>query len=1062
MTQMDVARTSGRSRERGGSNRHSVVRLRSDLPKNVRSTPPLDDATRRSVTLLSGMLRGTRDHVTIKDLDSRFIFVNEAALDWFGLPVEQLLGRTNAELCGQGEAAESAARDRACIESGQPVQLEEVLVRDGTTRTWLTTKDVIRNESGEIIALSAISREITDRVQAQAALARADEALRRSMALLNGIIEGTNDHIHVKDLEGRYLLANRSDAAWFGLPLEEIIGRTDVELLGAAAAARFGQLDREVIESGLPMTYEQESTLDGVTRTWLTSKDVIRDDVGQVTGVYAISREITDQKRAEEKLRASEANLRAFFDSPGVMRSIVEVRDGHAVHVLDNAEANAFFDHTQSWQARPAAGLGIPGKEEQLYLAKYAESRHAGQSVRFDYPLETPSGIRRFEAVVSHVGIAPNGHPRYAATVNDVTDRMLAETTIRQSQHDLAEAQRIGGLGSWTFDPTSGASTWSPQMYRIFGIDRSGQPADMATLAKLFTPEALERVAAALERAVRTGEPLKVDVEFTRPDGTPGWVAVDGEAERNATGTAFRLRGTMLDITARVLAEATRTRLVSAIEQSADAISVGQIDGPIEFVNAGFERLYGYQRDEVLGQNLRILKSGRHTRAFWEMIWEVIRAGGTWSGMLVNRRKDGTLVEVESVMSGFLDPGGQPVGLVKTDRDVTQERALQARLRQASQMEAIGQLAGGVAHDFNNMLTAIRGYTELVREHLPVADEQDRADLGQVLLAADRATALTRQLLAFGRKQMLEPRVLDPDVIVSEIVPMLRRLLGAQVALTTRSAPDVGLIRVDPSQLEQVIVNLAVNARDAMPAGGALTIETANADLDEAYVARHPSAIAGPHVMLAVADTGTGMDAATLARIFEPFFTTKGSGQGTGLGLATVYGIVQQSGGSIEVDSEPGQGTTFRVYFPRLIGESSVAVTQPAATTLPTGSETILLVEDEPAIRALARRTLSDLGYNVLEAGNGTTALGVAAACTRAIDLLVTDLIMPGMHGVELAEQLSVAQPSMRTLLVSGFADDSVIRHGVVERDHAFLPKPFSGEALAQTVRDVLDRAARR
>jgi two-component system cell cycle sensor histidine kinase/response regulator CckA len=382
--------------------------------------------------------------------------------------------------------------------------------------------------------------------------------------------------------------------------------------------------------------------------------------------------------------------------------------------------------------------------------------------------------------------------------------------------------------------------------------------------------------------------------------------------------------------------------------------------------------------------------------------------------------------------------------------------ALEAQLRQAQRLEAVGELAGGIAHDFNNLLTAIRGYADLVRSNLG-ADDPNRADLDQVVLAADRAAELTRQLLAFSRRQLLEPRVLDPAEVVAGIAPLLKKLLGEHIELTTH-ASGPGRVKIDSSQFEQVIVNLAVNARDAMPEGGKLTIETANVELDAAYAATHAGATPGPQVALSVSDTGTGMDAATQAHIFEPFFTTKEQGMGTGMGLATVYGIVKQSGGSIYVYSEPGHGSSFRIYLPRVADEATLVPVPLSGAESPRGSETVLLVEDEPAVRAYAVRILSEQGYTVLEAPSGTDAIALAAAHPEEIDLLVTDVVMPGLQGNQLATQLGADRPGLRVLYVSGFTENSVVHHEVVGTEIAFLQKPFGAEGLGRAVRGVLDK----
>jgi PAS domain S-box-containing protein len=401
---------------------------------------------------------------------------------------------------------------------------------------------------------------------------------------------------------------------------------------------------------------------------------------------------------------------------------------------------------------------------------------------------------------------------------------------------------------------------------------------------------------------------------------------------------------------------------------------------------------------------------------------------------------------------------GPTVKITGVFRDITEQRELETQLRQAQRLEVVGQLAGGIAHDFNNLLTAIRGYSELVRHNLGPKD-RNRADLDQVVLASDRAVELTRQLLAFSRRQVLQPRIVDPGELVAGVAPMLRRLLGEHIELVTYAGPDLGRVKVDPSQFEQIIVNLAVNARDAMPEGGKLRIETTNVKLGMAYATSHPGVTPGPYVALTVSDTGSGMSEAVKAHIFEPFFTTKEPGQGTGMGLATVYGIAQQSGGSIYLYSEPGHGTSFKIYLPRVDDEAGAALPAPIAAT-PTGSETILLVEDEPAVRDYAARILSEQGYVVLEASNGAAALALVAAHPSAIELLVTDMVMPGLQGHQLSKQLSVIRPDLRVLYVSGFTENSVVDHGVVGEGIAFLPKPYTVEALGQAVRLVLDKQA--
>ncbi|TAL11564.1 MAG: response regulator [Nitrospirae bacterium] len=385
---------------------------------------------------------------------------------------------------------------------------------------------------------------------------------------------------------------------------------------------------------------------------------------------------------------------------------------------------------------------------------------------------------------------------------------------------------------------------------------------------------------------------------------------------------------------------------------------------------------------------------------------------------------------------------------------------LEEQLRQAQKMEAVGRLAGGIAHDFNNVLTIIKGYSDLALGQMAPQDPQ-RARLQYIKDAGERAASLTRQLLAFSRRQVLESKVLDLNAIVTNLYEMLPRLIGEDIDIVSILKPGLGRMKADPGQIEQVILNLAVNARDAMPQGGKMTIETANVALDENYARDHATVQPGPHVMLAVSDTGHGMDAETSARIFEPFFTTKEIGQGTGLGLAMVYGIVKQSGGSIWVYSEPGKGTTFKIYFPRV--EDALEVQEPAEDRprILRGTETVLVAEDEEMVRNLMQTILEAQGYAVLVARNATEALSIGHRHHGSIPLLVTDVVMPGMSGRELAAQLAMVHPEAKVLYVSGYTDDAVVRHGVLNAGLAFLQKPFSAESFLFKVRDALDTPAK-
>jgi signal transduction histidine kinase/CheY-like chemotaxis protein len=419
------------------------------------------------------------------------------------------------------------------------------------------------------------------------------------------------------------------------------------------------------------------------------------------------------------------------------------------------------------------------------------------------------------------------------------------------------------------------------------------------------------------------------------------------------------------------------------------------------------------------------------------------------------KRKDGGLLTVALSVRAVRTGAGRVEYYETFVRDVTDQRRLQQQLLQSQKMEAVGRLAGGIAHDFNNLLTVITSYSTLLLDDLD-KDDPKRDDLEQVQKAADGAAALTRQLLTFSRQQVVEPRVISLNAVVENFQKILRRVIGEDVELATKLAPDVGLVLADIGHIEQTLMNLAVNARDAMPTGGTLTIETANVEHDPDYAHEREAAGVRWFVMLAVSDTGCGMDEATQARIFEPFFTTKEPGKGTGLGLATVYGIVKQAGGFIWVHSEPGHGTTFKVYLPQ-VGAPAEGVTAAPSVRVLRGTETVLLVEDTAAVRAVTKQVLERQGYTVLEAPNGEAALRLVQQHHGRIDLLLTDVVMPGLSGRQLAEQLARARPDMKVLYASGYTDDSVVRHGILEARNAYLQKPFEPESLARKVRDVLD-----
>jgi two-component system cell cycle sensor histidine kinase/response regulator CckA len=656
------------------------------------------------------------------------------------------------------------------------------------------------------------------------------------------------------------------------------------------------------------------------------------------------------------------------------------------------------------------------------------------------------------------------------AKVRDVLEKQRLVEAKRRAEAALWESEeRFRRLAEnaqdliyrYRFNPTPGFEYVSPAAAAITGYTPEEHYADPELGFKLVHPD--DR--ALLEALTRGDTPPGMPLVFrwVRKDGTMVWIEQRNVLIYDEAGHLVAIEGIARDITARKRTDEEIHRLNQFLDSVIDNANVwlDVIDDKVNVViwNKAAEEISGYSREEVVGHN-----------KIWEWLYpdeeyrnEVMAKAATIIGKseeekgseTIIRRKDGQSRIVSWNSRSLVDEEGNPIGSIAIGHDITGRKHLEEQLLQSQKMEAVGRLAGGIAHDFNNLLTVIIGFTELLLyRHLDDLSPL-RGPLEEVQKAGKWAASLTHQLLAFSRKQVLQPKVLDLNAVVADTEKMLRRLIGEDIDLVTVLDPELGPVKVDPGQLEQVIMNLAVNARDAMPQGGKLTIETANVELDEAYARRHTSVQPGPYVMLAVSDTGIGMGKETQSHLFEPFFTTKE--KGIGLGLPTIYGIVKQSGGHIWVYSEPGLGTTFKVYLPRV--EEAVEPPQPGTASAASlqGSETVLLVEDDGGVRMLVRDVLEISGYTVLEARHGEEALLICQQHSGPIHLMVTDVVMPGMSGRELAERLSPLYPEMKVLYISGYTEKGIVHHGVLDPATAFLQKPFTPNALAHKVRQVLD-----
>ena len=574
----------------------------------------------------------------------------------------------------------------------------------------------------------------------------------------------------------------------------------------------------------------------------------------------------------------------------------------------------------------------------------------------------------------------------------------------------------------------------------------------------LFTPDGAEQVMARDRRVMGTGTPETEEETLTAAGVTRTYLATK-VPYRDKDGNVIGLIGISRDVTEVLRVAAERDALLARLQLHIARMPLSYVlfdaDFRVTDWNPAAERALGYARAEALGKTpFDLIPPGARERT--DALLARIRAGDMAAHAVhENLTRDGRTVTFEWFNTPLTDAGGRFTGLLCLGQDVTHRAVLEEQFRQAQKMEAVGQLAAGVAHDFNNLLTVISGYSLLVLSSLPVLDP-NRGPIREIYQAGERAALLTRQLLTFSRKEVVEPTVLDLNSVVDGACKMLKRLIGEDVRLETALTPGLDRVRADAGHLEQVLVNLAVNARDAMPTGGQLTVSTANVDVDAASARVQAEVAPGRYVLLVVSDTGTGMTEEVKARVFEPFFTTKGVGKGTGLGLATVFGIVRRSDGCVTVHSEVGRGTTFQIYLPSVGCAAPADSRSTAPQPLPTGSGTVLVVEDDDQVRGLTRLTLESLGYAVIEAPDGKEALRACKAHPGPIDVLVTDVVMPGLSGRQVAEQLGQIRPEVKVLYVSGYTDDAVVRHGVFQADVAFLQKPFTAASLGAKLREVL------
>ena len=766
--------------------------------------------------------------------------------------------------------------------------------------------------------------------------------------------------------------------------------------------------------------------------------------------------DITERKQLEALLSESEERFRRLFETASDGILLLEKSEGKITH------ANPAIEKMLGYTLKESFGNKLQDIGISLDLGDFHTTMRNlnknGIIMYDDVPVKTKAG----EHIDTDIHLVDRAK-LVQCNIRDISKRKLVEKKLRESEEkyclvvdniaDVITAMDLDLRLTYASASITHLQGYTPE-------EAVGQ-----TLEQMMTPESLQIVARVVEEelgleAGGTADPGRIrvlELEEYRKDGSTVWVENRLSFVRDAAQKAVGIISVSHDITERKQADAERERLLSAIEQAGEMFVITNSEGAIRYVNPAFEKVTGYTRDEVIGQNPRILKSGKQGPDFYRNLWQTISGGHTFKGRMINQRKDGTFFTEEATISPVRDPSGRIVSYVAVKRDITENLNLAAQFQQAQKMESVGRLAGGVAHDYNNMLSVIIGYTELALDKVDPSDPL-HADLQEIYKAARRSTEITRQLLAFARKQTISPKVLDVNETVEGMLKMLQRLIGEDIDLAWRPGKGLYPVKMDPAQIDQILANLCVNARDAIAGVGKITIETHTVTFDTAYCADHAGFVPGNFVLLAVSDDGCGMDKETLDNIFEPFFTTKDVHLGTGLGLATVFGIVKQNNGFINVYSEPGQGTTFRIYLARHVGAAEKSSVETVTEIPASRGETVLLVEDEPAIIQMCQQMLERLGYQVLTTGTPSEALRLAENHAGEIDLLLTDVVMPEMNGRDLANQLNFLYPDIKTLFISGYTADVIAHRGVLDEGVNFLQKPFSIKDLSIKVRATLDQ----
>jgi two-component system cell cycle sensor histidine kinase/response regulator CckA len=1002
---------------------------------------------------LAAVVESSDDAIIGQSLDGTIFAWNSGAVRLFGYSVSEALGKP-IQMLLPPERTNEESDILARIRNGEHVNhFETVRVRkDGGRVDVSVAISPIRDKSGTIVGASKIARDITER--------RLGEEVRERLA---AVVESSEDAIIGKNPDGTIFAWNSGAVRLFGYSVSEALGKPIQMLVPPERANEEADILARIQNGERVDHFETVRLRKDCTKVHVSvTISPIRDRSGAIIGASKVARDITERKRREEEFVRSQRDLE---DKTLMLQSVLDsmsegliATDATGKFVLSNPAAEAIVclgaldSPSKGWSEQ--YGLFLPDKVTPLPLEQNPTARairgEASTAVMFlRYPALAEGGF--VEASASPLrdkhGVVRGG----VTAFRDITERMRSEERLREYE------RVVEGLADMivVVDKAHRYVIANRAFLDFRNIKREqviGRRVDEVLEKETYDSIVKEK----MDECFR-GRVVHYELRYTHQRLGARALFASYFPIAGPTGIE-RIACVLRDITERKQAEdelrKSEERFSKVFRQSPLAITIStELEGRYLDANESFLKMAGYTRADVVGQTASDL-------AFWVVpslstdLLHQLREGARVMDHRVQYKTSMGEIRDAELSWEQLEVDGQPC-LLAFMRDITEAERLEAQFLQAQKMEAVGRLAGGVAHDFNNMLSVIIGYSDLSVDLLALEGPAKRYVM-QIKKAAERAALLTRQLLAFSRQEIVFPRILDLNDVVSNLATMLRRMVGESVSVSFRPTTPLGCIKADPGQIEQILMNLVVNARDAMSGGGEIVITTGHADLDEHYVSEHAGSQVGPHVYLATGDTGCGIDENIRSKIFEPFFTTKGIGQGTGLGLSTVYGIVAQSNGSVCVDSEAGKGATFTIYFPRIAAKAEGLVQSPEVDDVISGAETILLVEDDDSVRNVTANLLSTAGYRIIEASNALKALEIMTAPGPEIDLLLTDLIMFGQSGFNLFEKAKAIRPDLRALFMSGYTGDLVALRGGVISERAFLSKPFTRISLLKKVYSAL------